>query len=35
MSATGTFFHKEFIEVHSGIQLFVRYLEVFAIRAVY
>ena len=28
------FYHKEFIIVHSGLQLFVRYLEVSAIRAV-
>ena len=33
MSVVG-FFHKEFIVAHSGLQLFVRYLEVSAIRAV-
>ena len=33
MSAIGRFFHNEFIVVHSGLQHFVRYLEVSAIRA--
>ena len=33
MSVVGRFFHKEFIVAHSGLQLFVRYLEVSAIRA--
>ena len=34
ISAIGRFFHKEFIVVHSGLQLFVHYLEVSAIRSV-
>ena len=34
MSAVGKFFHKEFTVVHSGLQLFVLYLEVSAIQAV-
>ena len=34
MSAIGRFFHNEFILVHSGLQLFVRYLEVSPIQAV-
>ena len=34
MSAIGRFFHKEFIVVHSGLQVFVRYLQVSAIQAV-
>ena len=34
MSAIMRFFHKEFIVVYSGLQLFVRYLEVSAIRVV-
>ena len=34
MSAIGRFFHEEFIVVHSGVQLFVRYLEMSTISAV-
>ena len=34
MSAIGRFFHKEFIVVHSGRQVFIRYLQVSAIQAV-